>query len=108
MAHEFVDGVLNEPETDTKPASIANDTLTRHGDTAVAFVTQPDKDGLGTDNWVRKSAQPIAGLAMLFPDEDMDLLMVRVRLPASLAGLTSVILDHKRQAATACHCSTPD
>jgi hypothetical protein len=108
VAREFVDGVLHEPETDTKPASIANDRLTRHSDTIVAFVTRPDKDGLGTDNWVRKSSLPISGLAMLLPDEDMDLVMVRVRLPPGLAQLASAILDQKRQAVAACRCASPD
>ncbi len=108
VAAPFVNDVLHEPDTDTKLVSVAHDKLTRRSDTRVDFVTPPDKDGLGTDGWARKSALPIYGTVILLPDEDMDLLMVRARLPDAMAALAPVIIAQRAGVASDCRCSNDE
>lgn len=108
VAAPFVNDVLNEPDTDTKLVSVANDELTRRSDTMVDFVTPPHKDGLGTDGWVRKSALPVYGTAILLPDEDMDLLMVRARLPVAMVALAPIIIAQRAGVASDCRCSNDE
>ena len=96
VARKFVDGVKREPDVTLDFVSIANDKLTRRSPTVVEFVTPAYKDGLGIDGWVKKTALPISGVALL--RSDMDLVMVRTRLPAELRDLAPAIIANKIQA----------
>jgi hypothetical protein len=67
------------------------DTLTYKSNRAVEYKTPAQTDGLGTHLWLKKNGSPIEGVAMLV-GQTPDLLLVSVRLPAELGGLTSVIV----------------
>ena len=67
------------------------DTLTYKSKTAVEFKTPPLKEGLGTYKWIKKSGSPIDGVAILV-GQAPDLLLLSVRLPPNLDGLTSAIV----------------
>ncbi len=57
----------------------------------VEFRTPSQTDGLGTDSWMAKGGTPIDGVAILVGDTP-DLLLLSVRLPPGLAGLTTTIV----------------
>ena len=67
------------------------DELTYKDDRKVEYKTPPQSDGLGTYLWLKKNGSQIAGVAMIV-GQTPDLLLVSVRLPAELGGLTSVIV----------------
>ncbi len=106
VAKKFVQGVLHEPETHTKLVSIANDRLTRRSATVVEFVTPARKQGLGIDQIMLASDLPVSGVAILLPEEDMNLVMLRVRLPPALAGLSAIIVAQTSMAVSQCRCSS--
>jgi hypothetical protein len=68
------------------------DVLTYKSNRVVEFRTPAQTDGLGTYNSsLKKNSSPIDGVAML-TGETPDLLLLSVRLPTELTGLTSVIV----------------
>jgi hypothetical protein len=93
VAKKFVDGVKREPDVKIDFVSIAKDKLVRHSPTMVEFTTPANQDGLGIDGWVQKTALPISGLVIL--TSDMDLAMMRLRLPAEMGDLGKTIIDLK-------------
>jgi hypothetical protein len=67
------------------------DALTYRSNSVAEYKTPAQTDGLGTHSWLRKSGSPIEGVAMLV-GQTPDLLLLSVRLPQELRGLTSVII----------------
>jgi hypothetical protein len=68
-----------------------NDTLTYRGNRVVEYATPSETEGLGTHSELTKNGSPILGVAIL-AGKTPDLLMLSVRLPPELAGLTSAIV----------------
>jgi hypothetical protein len=60
--------------------------------TEVEFTTPANKNGLGTVSRLRRNQDPINGLAILFPQQEMNLVEVFVRLPPNMAQLAPVII----------------
>jgi hypothetical protein len=69
------------------------DTLSYKSKTIVEYKTPPQTDGLGTQSWLTKNDSPIEGVAILI-GQAPDLLLLSVRLPPELTGLTSAIIRH--------------
>ncbi len=67
------------------------DALTYRGNRVVEYKTPAQTDGLGTQSSLKKDGIPIEGVAMLV-GQTPDLLLLSVRLPPGLHGLTSVIV----------------
>ena len=67
------------------------DALTYRNNRMVEYKTPAQTDGLGTHSWLKKSVSPIEGVAMLVGPTP-DLLLLSMRLPPELNGLTSVIV----------------
>ena len=67
------------------------DALTYKSNRVVEYKTPAQTDGLGTQSSLKKDGSPIAGVAMLV-GQTPDLLLLSVRLPSELSGLTSVII----------------
>jgi hypothetical protein len=67
------------------------DKLTYKSKTVVEYRTPAQADGLGTHSWLKKDGGPIYGVAILI-GQTPDLLLLSMRLPPDLAGLTSVIV----------------
>lgn len=67
------------------------DSLTYKSNRVVEFKTPAQTDGLGTYSWLKKNGSPIEGVAMLV-GETPDLVLLSVRLPAALNGLTPTII----------------
>ena len=68
------------------------DALIYKGKKAVEYMTPPQTDGLGTTNSsLKKNGSRIEGVAML-TGQTPDLLLLSVRLPPELSGLTSIIV----------------
>lgn len=95
VVRPFVQQVIDEgfvPKESFAVGPYPDDTLTRRSDTEVEFVTSSGSDGLGTDGRIAKNNQPIAGVAILLPDEDMDLVKLDIRLPPEMRDLASAII----------------
>lgn len=67
------------------------DKLAYKSDRIVEYQTPPRTDGLGTESWIKKNDSPIDGVAMLI-GKTPDLVLLSVRLPSGLTGLTRVIV----------------
>jgi cell division inhibitor SulA len=67
------------------------DVLSYKNNRVVEYITPAQTDGLGTHSWLKKSGSPIEGVAMLV-GETPDLVLLSVRLPPELNGLTAVIV----------------
>ncbi len=67
------------------------DTLTYKSARVVEYITPPQTEGLGTQSQLSRSGSPIAGVAMLVGGAP-DLLLLAVRLPGNLRGLTPAIV----------------
>ena len=80
----------HDPEFPTRP--YPNDTLTRRSNTEVEFVTAPNREGLGTYSGIARNDQAISGVAILLPEDDMNLLLLAVRLPPENQALASIIV----------------
>ncbi|HEX8584002.1 MAG TPA: hypothetical protein VF680_06285 [Allosphingosinicella sp.] len=83
---------------DTETALLPNhpypaDALVRLGDEAIAFTTPANKKGLGTTHFLLPARDPITGLVILLPDEDMSMLELSVRLPRKDKALERFILE---------------
>jgi hypothetical protein len=67
------------------------DTLNYKSNRVVEYTTPPQTDGLGTESRLSKGGRPISGVAMLV-GKAPDLLLLSVRLPGDLNGLTPAIV----------------
>jgi len=67
------------------------DALTYNSNRVVEYKTPAQTEGLGTQSWLKMNGRPIEGVAMLV-GQTPDLLVLAVRLPPGLNGLTSVII----------------
>jgi hypothetical protein len=97
VAKPFVQQVIDEgliPKEMFFFTPFPNDALNRRSDTAVEYVTAANSNGLGTHSFLARDDQPISGVAILKPAEDMSLFLLSVRLPPQLRGLSSTILKN--------------
>ena len=95
-AHDFVQGVINEgltPRNEFSFTPFPGDRLVRRSPTEVEFETPANRDGLGTYSLLTRNDQPIVGVAILEPGE-IDLVLLNVRLPPDLRGLSSAIVQN--------------
>ena len=67
------------------------DLLRYKSKTAVEYKTPPQTEGLGTHSSLLKNDSPIEGVAILV-GKTPDLVLLSVRLPPELLGLTSAIV----------------
>jgi hypothetical protein len=67
------------------------DALTYNSNRVVEYKTPAQTEGLGTQSWLKMNGRPIEGVAMLV-GQTPDLLLLSVRLPPGLNGLTAVIV----------------
>jgi hypothetical protein len=89
----FTAGVMKElsPPDTFSFGPFPKDKLTSKGATVTEYITPAQTDGLGTHSDLRRNASPIQGVAILV-ERAPDLLLLAVRLPPELAGLTSGII----------------
>jgi hypothetical protein len=95
VAKAFVQQVIDEglvPKSEFPSGSYPSDTLNRRSDTEVEFVTPADTDGIGTSNRISKNGEAIHGVAILLPEEDMDLVLLSARLPSSIQNSAPTII----------------
>jgi hypothetical protein len=98
----FVEGVIAEglEPKDSFPFGVyPTDKLNYLNHDVVEYETPPHSDGLGTQSFILKSADPIGGVAIR-TGPDTNLLHLSVRLPPSLKSLEPLIthkveLDHR-------------
>ena len=90
-----------EPERDFVFQPFPADILIRRGPNLVEFTTPADDEGLGTFHALATSRMPVTGVAILSPEDDMNLVMLDVRLPPELQSLASTIVGSVEQDAAA-------
>jgi len=96
ISNSFVQQVIDEgfvPKEEFPTGPYPNDTLTRLSDTEVEFLTTANHEGLGTNDRIAKNSQVISGMAILLPEEDMDLVILAVRLPPEIQALALAIIQ---------------
>ncbi|MEA1677693.1 hypothetical protein [Nitrospirillum sp. BR 11163] len=94
VAKDYVQGVIDEGLADKSEYTwgpYPTDTVVRHSPTSVDFVTPAGQKGIGTASHLTPGPLPIIGSALLFPDDDMALRQLVVRLPPEMADLGPVI-----------------
>jgi hypothetical protein len=99
IKRNFVERVVDEglrPNSDFIYGPFPNDTLIRLSETEVEFTTPAGIDGMGTMSRLAKSTSPIDGIAIMTPDDNLDLLVMR--LPDNLRGLEPAIIGETRSA----------
>ncbi len=84
------EGLVLKSEFPTGP--YPSDTLTRRSDTKVEYVTAANREGLGTNDRIQKNSQTISGVAILSPEDDMDLVLLAVRLPPEMQAFAPAIV----------------
>jgi hypothetical protein len=98
----FATGVMAEFDQPTRSLTFGpypHDTLIYKSKTVVEYRTPAQADGLGTRSFLNKNGGPIHGVAILI-GQPPDVLLLSVRLPSDLDGLTStVVLQVEREAA---------
>lgn len=98
----FATGVMAEFDQPTRSLTFGpypNDRLIYKSKTMVEYRTPARTDGLGTHSLLNKNGSPIDGVAILI-GQPPDVLLLSVRLPPDLNGLTStVVLQVEREAA---------
>lgn len=87
----FVTSIIEESGQTFTFGPYPQDRLTYKGKTIVEYRTPAEEEGLGTHSWLEKNDSPIDGVAMLV-GQAPDLLLLSVRLPLNLTGLTSAIV----------------
>lgn len=87
----FVTGVMEGFDLSFTFGPYPEDTLTYKSKAMVEYQTPPQADGLGTHSRLNKNGSPIDGVAILV-GQTPDLLLLSVRLPRDLTGLTSAIV----------------
>lgn len=95
---KFVEQFREMFEVPLPSGPTATDQISRKGRRTVLYRTLPEKQGLGTEGWLKPNADPIDGALILLGDAP-DLLHVQVRLPANLRHLAPYILRHSESAA---------
>lgn len=91
---DFARRVAAEGLGDPLPAGpYRTDNMVQLRPNAVGYRTPAGREGLGTDSRLAPNDRPIDGLAVLYPDDDMNLIKIDVRLPAAQAGLATPILN---------------
>jgi len=92
----FVDDVMFDvPKGSIRYGPYRKDTLSYKGKSVVEYKTPAQTEGLGSHypSLLKKNSSPIEGVAILIgPAQKPDLLLLSVRLPPDLTGLTSVII----------------
>lgn len=68
------------------------DRLTYRDDFMVEYVTPPNRDGMGTRTFLTKNETQIDGIVVMQPNGDRDLVLLAIRLPASLKTLEPFII----------------
>ncbi|MDG3440238.1 hypothetical protein [Nitrospirillum amazonense] len=94
VAKDYVQGVMDEGLADKSEFAwgpYPTDTVVRHSPTSVDFVTPAGQKGLGTASHLTPGPLPIIGSVLLFPDDDMALRQLVVRLPPEMADLGPII-----------------
>lgn len=95
VAKKFVQDVIAEglePKVDFPSEPYPDDELARLSDTEVEFITPPNKEGLGTQGWLKKNGMPISGVLILSTDEENDLTRLNVRLATDMRDLAPAII----------------
>jgi hypothetical protein len=96
LADSFVEDVIAEgiePKEAFPKGPFPRDKTIRRSETLVEFTTPAGEDGMGTMSRLVKNGDPIQGVAILLPDEDMDLVTLQVRLPANQRGYAAAIIS---------------
>jgi hypothetical protein len=89
-----------EPASNFPIGPHPNDKLTYKNKEMVEYETPGHMDGLGTDSRLQKNKDPIRGAAILFGEEP-NLLILAVRLPSEMNGLTSIVIRQVEREADA-------
>ena len=82
----------------------ATDRMTYKSKSLVEYRTPAKSVGLGTGSWLQKGDRPIDGAAILVGPTP-DLILLSVRLPPDLTGLTSAIVREVERESAACPCN---
>jgi len=83
-----------EIDTDPMPnRPYPGNLVVRLSDEAIAFTTPANKKGLGTAHFLLPARDPISGLVILLPEEEMSMLELSVRLPGKDKALERPILE---------------
>ena len=99
IAANFIESVRKEglePDSEFSPRPYAHDSLAYLDSTAVEFMTPAGADGLGTEEVLEPSGEPIRGFVRLvLPDSESDgyLSVLRVRLGPRVQRLEAAILQ---------------
>lgn len=88
----FAVAVMKELDESPTFGPYPNDTLVYKSNELLECQTPARADGLGTYWWLAKSNIPIEGAALLVGDE-IDLVLLSVRLPVDLNGLTQTVVN---------------
>jgi hypothetical protein len=92
-AQSYVQSILADGDPNYVPSTpYPGDTLTRKSDTVVEYLTAAGCEGMGTAGALTASDQPVHGVAMLFPGEDMDMVKSDVRLSPPMRDLVPGII----------------
>jgi hypothetical protein len=94
----FVDDVLAEkvePASDFPAGPFLTDRLTYHGTYCVEYWTPANTEGLGSESRLKKSDEPISGVAVLF-GEELNLAYAAIRLPRGSVELGPAIVRQLR------------
>lgn len=86
--HQSIDSI--------QPGPPSTDTITRRGDELVEYETPANTDGFGLSERLKRSDDPIAGVAVLRRHESA-VAFAAVRLPAALRGLAPAIIGQVEQ-----------
>jgi hypothetical protein len=71
-----------------------NDKLTSKSNDVVEYLTPGQTEGLGTQSWLQKNADPICGVVILTGlREEPNLISLRVRLPSAMTDLAPAIIQ---------------
>jgi hypothetical protein len=94
----YVEGVVAEgiePRSSFHFGPFPDDTIRRFGDDVVEFETPPTKIGMGTNSRLIPNSDPIRGLAMITPRNNV--LLLTIRLPKTQRDLVTTIIDTVRE-----------
>lgn len=88
VAAKFIERVKNEgivPTSEFERGPYSNDSVKNLDSTVVAFTTPSNAKGLGTEQYLNASEDPIRGIAVLYDSDpaEPDMSIVRVRLGAN-------------------------
>ena len=81
-----------EPEDQFPVGPYRDDILTRRSDTEVEFQTPANIAGIGTQSRLIRNSDPITGVVILLPQQDMDLVQLFVRMPPDMIHLAPAII----------------